>query len=181
VVYSSDGVTHHISRYSNRNQDKEGGEGSVAINKAQLRGLITDVLKEADLYSRSAVELLMLTAAVESKLGTYIEQITGPALGIFQMEPNTEGDIWEHYLDYKPGLADIVKGFSGNFINPELDLKANLTYQIIMARIHYLRIPEPLPDADDVEGLARYWKKYYNTHLGKGTVEKAIKSYKELC
>jgi hypothetical protein len=26
-----------------------------------------------------------------------------------------------------------------------------------MARIKYYRVPKPLPDADDVEGLGEYW------------------------
>lgn len=158
---------------------EEGDRRDMSINRDQLRGLITDVLREADLYSPSAVELLLLTASVESNLGEYIEQITGPAQGIFQMEPRTEDDIWENYLKFKPQLEAVVRGFCGNSVNPELDLRGNLPYQIIMARVHYLRVPEPLPPAHDVAQLATYWKEHYNTHLGAGTVSKAIKKYKE--
>ena len=49
-----------------------------------------------------------------------------------------------------------------------------------MARIHYLRVPEALPAADDVVGLAAYWKRYYNTELGAGTVEKFVESYQRI-
>lgn len=60
------------------------------MDKKQLRELVTHVLKKYDLYSADAVELLMLTAATESNLGCYIKQVGGgPALGIFQCEPNT--------------------------------------------------------------------------------------------
>ena len=38
-----------------------------------------------------------------------------------------------------------------------------------MARIHYRRVPSPLPKLSLV-GLAYYWKKYYNTVKGKGSV-----------
>lgn len=48
------------------------------------------------------VELLLLTCAAESAMGKYIMQVGGPARGIFQMEPNTEKDIWENWLKYKP-------------------------------------------------------------------------------
>ena len=153
----------------------------MAFNKEQFRELIEDVLREADLYSPSAVELLMLTCAVESNFGTYIKQVKGPALGVFQMEPSTEKDIHKNFLKYKPQLATTVRDFAGNFINPELDLRANLTYAIIMARVHYLRVPVPLPEVDDLVGLAKYWKKYYNTHLGKGSWRKAIDKYEEYC
>ncbi len=38
-----------------------------------------------------------------------------------------------------------------------------------MARVHYLRVPEPLPAPGDIEGLARYWKAHFNTPAGAGT------------
>jgi hypothetical protein len=147
------------------------------MHKDQLRALIRDVLTQVGLYSNSAEELLMLTAAVESKLGYYIRQVGGPAKGIFQMEPNTEEDIWENYLAYKGELS--YKITSKFMTNNLAELEWNLAYQIIMARIHYLRVPEPLPHPLDKVGLATYWKKYYNTSAGKGTVAKAIDAYEE--
>ena len=38
----------------------------------------------------------------------------------------------------------------------------------LFARLHYLRVAEAVPD--DLRGQAGYWKRYYNTRLGKGTV-----------
>ncbi len=153
---------------------------ATMIDKNQLRDLIGRVLKEADLYSDSAVELLMLTAAVESKLGTYIKQVRGPALGIFQMEPATHDDIWNNFIDYKkdlgPRLSDIA-----NSEEDYASLEWNLAYSVLMTRIHYLRVPSKLPPADDVVAMANYWKTTYNTYLGKGTVEKAIKAYNSYC
>ncbi len=148
------------------------------MDKKQLRGLITEILQEVYLYSEEAVELLMGTAAVESALGHYIEQVgSGVAKGIFQMEPATEKDIWENFLAYKSPLKVIVK----EYINPNVmfgeDLKWNLAYQIIMTRIHYLRVSEALPSVTDIEGQADYWKKYYNTNLGKGTRAKYQLAY----
>lgn len=43
----------------------------------------------------------------------------------------------------------------------------------LAARLFLLRIPEPIPET--LEGQAEYWKKFYNTALGKGTVEGFIK------
>ena len=42
------------------------------------------------------------TAAVESRMGTYLRQIGGPALGIWQVEPATHLDCWDNWLDYRP-------------------------------------------------------------------------------
>jgi hypothetical protein len=153
------------------------------MDKNQLRNLIHVVLKEIGLYSEDAVELLMLTAATESNLGYYIVQKGGgPALGIFQMEPDTEDDIWENYLQYKDTLADkISKEFPIHSDFSLDDLEFNLGYQIAMARIHYLRVPEKLPSKKDTHAMALYWKRYYNTYLGKGTTEKAIGKYERYC
>lgn len=152
------------------------------LDHRQLRELIVDVLKDMEPevpYSDAAVELLMLTAAVESNLGTYIKQINGPAMGIFQMEPATEQDIWKNYLVYKPSLKAKVLSLKANQSLIKQEMRWNLAYAIAMARLKYFRSPKPLPK-NNKEDLAKLWKDVYNTHLGKGTVEKAIKKYDEL-
>ncbi len=50
-------------------------------------------------------------------------------------------------------------------------LRGNLFYAAAMCRIFYLRFSKPLPQAGDWHGMAKYWKRYYNTHLGAGTVD----------
>jgi hypothetical protein len=148
----------------------------MTIQKDQLRKLITDTLQEVDLYTPEAVELLMLTAAAESNLGEYIEQVKGPALGIFQMEPATHDDIWANYLKYKKTLSDkVIRFVLPTTLGKNLNLRGNLPYQIIMTRIHYLRDKQPIPK--DPQGWAETWKRVYNSHLGKGTVEKALEKY----
>ena len=39
--------------------------------------------------------------------------------------------------------------------------------------------PEPLPEAQDVEGLAEYWKQHFNTPRGAGTVTRFVAAYRE--
>lgn len=145
----------------------------------QVRQLIKTTLKDPRIvelipYSRNAEEILMLTSAVESNLGEYIYQVEGPAQGIFQMEPGTERDIWLNYIEYKPALKKVVESFLNDGQN---NLAHNLEYQVLMARLHYRRVSAPLPDHKNVPAMAEYWKKYYNTHLGKGTVEHARAKY----
>lgn len=155
------------------------------IDKHQLREFIKETLVHFDEltgipYSDEAVELLMMTAAHESKLGTYIRQLNGPALGIFQMEPETYNDIQENFLEYRPHLdkAVIAMAPMGSATAEAADeLAWNLKLQIIMARLHYYRVPEGLPK--DIEGLAEYAKKYYNTKEGKATAEKYLTDYKK--
>jgi hypothetical protein len=158
------------------------------IDKGQLRSLIDRTLRTMDLYSPAASNLLMGTAAQESRLGTYLRQLNGgPALGIFQMEPNTHGDIWRNYLEHRPELKKTVSaylswrhvGVGEAFFAEELEW--NLAYAIAMARVHYLRVPERLPMAGHLTGLARYWKHHYNTPLGAGTEQEFIDNYRRYC
>lgn len=149
------------------------------MDKVTLKALITSVLKELGLHSDNAVNLLMGTAAQESHLGKYRKQIGGgPALGIFQMEPATFNDIVKNYLRFKPGLTVKIEGVARVCRFHAEDIETNDLLAICMARVHYLRVSEAIPS--DVEGMARYWKKYYNTPLGKGTVEEFISNYKKL-
>jgi hypothetical protein len=48
----------------------------------------------------------------------------------------------------------------------------------ILTRIKYKRIPEAIPAS--VEGRADYWKKNYNSYLGKGTPEEYIHNASEI-
>ena len=47
-------------------------------------------------------------------------------------------------------------------------LWGNMFAGIIFCRIKYWRVPKKIPM--DLEGMADYWKKYYNTEGGAGTV-----------
>jgi len=147
--------------------------------KIQLKELIRDTLVEIGCYSESAVNLLMGTAAQETHLGFYIKQLNGPAKGIFQCEPATFGDYVKNYLTYNPNLKlRIENACDIRNWNPEA-LVYNLKFAICMARVHYLRISEPLPIKDAYHDMATYWKKYYNTYMGAGTTKEFIKNYKK--
>ena len=62
--------------------------------------------------------------------------------------------------------------------SPALDmdenLATNLMYGAAVCRLCYYRKPDPLPEAGDVEGQGKFWKKHYNTPLGAGTVPKYV-------
>lgn len=129
--------------------------------------VIQPALKFIGLDSEAARQLLIGTAVQESRL-TYLRQLEqGPALGVYQMEPDTIRDIWDNFLVYRPELADKVKALQ---ISDGIEeVTGNLFYATALARIHYYRVPERLPAVDDIAGQAMYWKKYYNTFEGKGT------------
>ncbi len=140
--------------------------------------VIIPVLKSMAMHSPAAVNLLLGTAAQESHLGQYLVQVKGPALGIYQMEPDTHDDIWRNFLKYRPTLGAIVQQLTFPARGMKNQLIGNLYYATAMARVAYYRHPEKLPNADDIVGLAGYWKNFYNTPLGKGTKEEFIANYR---
>lgn len=137
------------------------------------------------LFTTNVVELIMGTGAVESRL-QYIDQLEagpGPAYGLFQMEAPTHDDIWQNFLIFNRPLAAKVaaRSITGVFsVDAALEMAGNLYYATLMVRCHYRRVKEALPIAGDIAGLARYWKRYYNTPKGAGKEADFIKAYKEL-
>jgi hypothetical protein len=85
----------------------------VSIDANQLRHyVVRPTLRRLGLWSKSAENLLMGTAAQESHLGTYLHQVGGgPAKGIFQMEPATERDLIKNYIRYRPELHKQMMAF----------------------------------------------------------------------
>lgn len=142
----------------------------------QFRDLvIIPAIKHIGCYSEAATELLLGTAIQESRI-RYLRQLkNGPARGLFQMEPATHDDIWDRYLRYKPGLGmDVAQLAHRRHYD---SLVTDLLYAAAMTRVHYLRVPDPLPPAGDYEGQAAYWKDYYNTYLGAGTEEEYLENW----
>ena len=148
------------------------------IEPRDLRSLvIKPTLEHLDLSSPAAVNLLLATAIAESTSGgmQYLKQRGGPALGIYQIEPATHRDVWDNFLNYRPNLADAVCALVSSKAVDEpysgaWEVVWNLAYATAIARIVYLRDPQPLPPADNLRALGTYWKRVYNTPKGKGTV-----------
>ncbi len=140
----------------------------MSFDKHQFRDFVDRTLKAVELHSEAATDLLLKTAAHESKFGTYLRQVQGPALGIFQIEPDTEKDIWLNYLRFNSELTEKIKKFTGIDGPNHSALEGDLRYQVIMARLVYRRIKFPLPSPIDILGQAKYWKRHYNTMRGAG-------------
>jgi len=138
--------------------------------------IVFPVLFEMQLYSDVAERLVLGTIAQESKLGTYLHQIRGPALGIGQMEKPTHDDIVNRFLIYKKTLQDRILAAACVTEFDSSYLVFNLRYAVAFVRIQYYRVPAALPE-NNVDSLARYWKKYYNTPKGRGTVAEFKKNY----
>ena len=128
-----------------------------------LRESIESALDGAYLdSSKSAVNLLMMIAAHESGGFSYVKQVGGPALGLFQMEPASFFDTVRYMRERKDRFSNILS----NELVPEY-MAFYGPLAAAMARVYLMRFPEPIPAHDDIDGLARYAKKYWNTEKGK--------------
>lgn len=157
------------------------------MNIAQFRiHVVRPTLRHLDLYSPAAENLLIGTAVHESGGLEYIDQITnsdpnnlGPAVSPYQIEDATRRDQYDNYLRYPSN--EVLRGRVGSMLavwpHHFHQLATNLAYATAIARIKYWRDAKPLPDASDLNGLAWYWKRVYNTMHGAGTPEKFISDF----
>lgn len=121
----------------------------------------------------AAIRLVIGTGLIESQY-SYISQVGGPALGPFQMEPETCNDAWFNYLPYQSALRASITHLMATYQDKVEQLSWNWQYAAAMCRIKYLRSPDPLPHVDDLEGMASYHKKIYNSPLGSADPNKFI-------
>lgn len=140
----------------------------------------------------AAVNCLSGIAAHESTVGvvTRLKQVSGPALGIYQIEPATHKDVWRNYLSYRPDASDLLllewvpdnaaealhqPGERFVWSIDDRMLITNLAYATAIARVILYRQSFDWPvDPGDVEALAVIWKNQYNTAQGSGTVEQYV-------
>lgn len=145
--------------------------------------IVRDTTQLMGMWSPSAENLLMGTCAQESRMAYYLTQYPkGPARGPFQMESEKTGgcSTFEGVLSLVVPKAKEKSEFlrQYNFTDDPDRMVWDLQFATIMCRLQYWRFEEPLPAYDDIKGLATYWKRYYNSVYGKGTVKDFIANYK---
>ena len=138
--------------------------------KTAKYNIIAPTLRKIGLYSPAALNLVAGIGMVESGYRT-LRQYNGPALGYWQMEPATERDCWENFLEYRPLLSGLVRKIASPDNPSSVLLLTNDAYAAAMCRIRLYRSPDPLPDADCAVALCRYWKLEYNSVEGAGQVD----------
>jgi len=156
------------------------------IDLGQLREyVLRPSLLRIGRWSQAAENLVFGTGLVESGY-VFLDQTTrgpGPAYGFWQMEEPTHFDLWTNFLPGQPSaLREVMMTMAGHgsSLSPPVEtLHGNLFYAAAMCRVQYLRARPPLPAADDFAGMAAYWKQFYNTPKGAGTIERAIPYFRQ--
>ena len=139
------------------------------------------------MYSPEAENLIFGTGLVESNYDYLKQWNNGVARSWWQIEPGMTGamDTIVNYLHYRKNLLSkcavaakvapfyFRKGVEEEEVRDLLEI--NISYAIIMCRLKYRRVPKKLPKT--VEEMSNYWKKYYNSDLGKGNPKEFIERY----
>jgi len=152
-----------------------------------LDQIITPVNKGLGLWSPAADRLVLCTCEVESGFDAVRQVLNsgkyGAAFGPSQMEKATFDYLVDEYIPKRrPDL--IQKIWQTCYLKEWPGIEGmiwNLRFAVAMCRIRYVPVPEPLPDVNDIEGMGRYWLKYYNGNgAGKGTIERFVNVCKPL-
>lgn len=121
-----------------------------------------------------ATNLLLETCAAETCLGTYEDPTpNGAGYGANQTDPIGFKDVVERT---RPGILKLIHeqfGYQLKKLKVE-DLANDALLSFIVCRLHYRLRPEPIPET--IRGRAEYWKQFYNSQAGKGTVEHYLRN-----
>ena len=139
-----------------------------------IRDIIEDVLdglEDAGIKkTKEASNLVFETGMAESGYRALEGYGSGnPAVSFWQIEPATIRDMWENYISYRKPLIEATYKLGLIEEKKEFSIFSNIALASAFCRIHYRRMPGAIPKA--MPGRAAYWKKHYNTRLGKGTVD----------
>jgi|TARA_B100000519_G_scaffold191548_1_gene192065 hypothetical protein len=150
--------------------------------KKDIKNIIIEVLEKLEKLTKipvteEAVNLIYETGMAESGYRALVQKGGGPALSFFQIEPDTARDIFNNYVEYRPSLVEALIYFGVDPLDLEFSLKTNIAVAVCLCRLHYRRVPEPIPRSKKFR--AEYWKQYYNTEKGKGTTEHFLKANKD--
>jgi len=123
--------------------------------------------------NKKAMNLLLETASVETKSGTAKDGTIYAGMGITQFDKMP-------FYDIKHRTSQRSKDAIKNALDIDIDLvewehlRYNPLLAMIFTRLKYIKVPAEIPS--DMLGRAEYWKKWYNSELGKGTVDHYIAS-----
>ena len=144
--------------------------------KDDIKHIINSTLEFLELGSDDAASLIFATGMAESGYRCLIQKGGGPALGFFQCEPATAIDVYNNYVAYRPKYKEKLEKLGFDIDNVKFCLVSSIAIQVALCRLHYRRVPKALPKAGNLEAQGKYWKKYYNSELGKGTVEHFVEA-----
>ncbi len=145
------------------------------LDEKELYSLVSEICKYlGNGANGTAEDLLVETAGAETNKGLAKDNgVLSGGIGLTQFDKIA-------FEDVKKRTNDKNKQIVKNNLKVEIDLIEweMLAYSpflaLLFTRLKYKLIPEEIPVT--IEDRAKYWKKYYNTILGAGTIEHYLKN-----
>lgn len=149
----------------------------VIYGLTSAEALDNDIIKVVNVLGggRNAALLLAETAAAESNYGRAVDTTLNSGFGVFQFDTAGYEDVKQRTSNTRKDAVFNAFGVDVNRVDAWTLQYSPLT-GAIFCRLFYLLRPGAIPST--LEGRAAYWKKYYNTKLGKGTEAHYIKAAK---
>ena len=145
----------------------------------EIKEIVEETLYTLDMYSDDALTLIMRTGWAESGYRALKGATSGnPALGFWQVEPFTAKDTLDNYVKFRPRIKESLMFLGLNEEKLEFSLLSNIALQAAFCRLKYRRDKQSIPSWDNIEAQAQYWKRVYNSELGKGTVKHFLSANK---
>ena len=138
------------------------------IDEEEFYKIVDEVVKVlGNGKNHNADKLLLETARAETNLGfTKDLGIKTGGVGLCQFDELPFNDVKQRSLKYRELILDKLKIDISKVEWSELAYNPLLS--VLFCRLKYKLIPEEIPTT--LEDRAKYWKKYYNSVLGAGTI-----------
>lgn len=139
------------------------------------RELMSNIRRACEIVSPRtvpvAMALLAETCAAETAMCSFMDGYAPEGKGAFQFDSVGFEDVKDRFNVRNPQIVNELYHKLGiNWANLSFDM---LEYApllgAVLCRAKYYLVPESIPETR--EGRAKYWKKYYNSSAGAGTVE----------
>jgi len=144
------------------------------ISKRTLDEIIIDVTNTLGNGSNNNAHLLLSeTAMAETHYGDTPDLHFTSGYGVFQFDKVAFADTIARTSKERKALIKRVYNIDLDNVDI-IALQWSPLLSCIMARLFYLLRAGAIPTT--LEGRAEYWKKYYNTRLGAGTVSHYIEA-----
>ena len=139
--------------------------------KKEIKEIIEWTLNKMNMYSDDAAAMIYRTGMAETGYKHLKQMGGGPAIGFFQIEPATMNDVIDNYVSYRPQIKTDLYALGFDDKDAEMRVMSSIALQVAFCRLCYRRDSKAIPKLENIKAQAEYWKRVYNTKLGKGTVK----------
>jgi len=146
------------------------------ISKKHLDDTILEVTRVlGDGANNTAHLLLSETAQTETSYGDYPDMNLFSGYGVMQFDDVGINDTIARTPQHIKDLIKKTWGIDLDYVNG-FAMQWSPLLSVVMARLKYRLIPQEIPKSRNARAM--YWKKWYNSELGKGTVEHYLEATK---